>query len=86
MPGGDSPKPGAQPRKSGGEREEQLLRNRKAIARLVPEPATRDALEVFGDLFRTLDDGAADALVEAIKRGRKGKGGALEELRDPWAF
>jgi antitoxin (DNA-binding transcriptional repressor) of toxin-antitoxin stability system len=29
-----------------------LVRNRKQVARLVPEAAPQDALEVFGDLYR----------------------------------
>ena len=63
-----------------------LVRNHRAIARLVPEPPAQTALEVFGDLFRTLDDGTADALAAAVSRVRKQKRGTLRELRDPWAF
>jgi hypothetical protein len=44
-----------------------------------------DALEVLGDLYRTLDDDTADALAKAMKAGRKSKRGTLEELRNPWA-
>ncbi len=62
-----------------------LVRNRKAIARLVPEPPARNAIEVLGDLYRTLDDPTADALAEAIGAARQGRGGSLKELRDPWA-
>ena len=62
-----------------------LVRNHKPIARLVPEPPAQDALEVLGDLFRTLDDATAEALVEAIGRGRKANHGTLNELRNPWA-
>ncbi|MBI3516577.1 MAG: type II toxin-antitoxin system Phd/YefM family antitoxin [Proteobacteria bacterium] len=62
-----------------------LVRNNKPIARLVPEPPAQTALEVLGDLYRTLDDETADRLVSAIKRGRRGKRGTLGELRDPWA-
>ena len=29
---------------------------------------------------------AADALIEAIKSGKKAEHGRLDELRDPWAF
>ncbi len=61
-----------------------LVRNQKTIARLVPESSEQNALEVFGDLYRTLDDQTAEALIEAIRRKRKGKGGALSELRNPW--
>ena len=61
-----------------------LVRNQKPIARLVPEPAAQNAIEIFGDLYRTLDDKTADALVEAIGRAKKGKGKTLRELRNPW--
>ncbi|MGV3658581.1 MAG: type II toxin-antitoxin system Phd/YefM family antitoxin [Prosthecobacter sp.] len=62
-----------------------LVRNNKAVARLVPEPQAQTALEVLGDLYRTLDDDTADALTKAIDAGRKGKRGTLDELRNPWA-
>lgn len=71
----------------GVEREQEeivLVRNRRPIARLVPEPPARNALEVLGDLYRTLDDGTADALAAAIQGANKGKRGTLGELRDPW--
>jgi antitoxin (DNA-binding transcriptional repressor) of toxin-antitoxin stability system len=60
-----------------------LVRNRRRIARLVPEPPARGALEVLGDLYRTLDDETADALSKAIGRSRK-KAATLRELRNPW--
>jgi prevent-host-death family protein len=62
-----------------------LVRNNKPVARLVPEPAAQNALEVLGDLYRTLDDDTAEALSEAIRSGRKTKRGTLKELRNPWA-
>lgn len=62
-----------------------LMRNNKAVARLVPEPQAQNALEVFGDLYHTLDHETADALSEAINGGRQGKQGTLDELRNPWA-
>lgn len=62
-----------------------LLRNHRAIARLVPEPPALTALEVLGDLYRTLDDATADSLVKAINTSRKGRRGTLSELRNPWA-
>ena len=62
-----------------------LVRNRCQIARLVPEPPARNALEVLGNLYRTLDEGTADALVAAIDGAKKGRRGAHDELRDPWA-
>ena len=61
-----------------------LVRNRKTIARLVPEPPAQDAIGVLGDLYRTLDDKTAGALVKAIGRARKKKGKTLNELRNPW--
>lgn len=61
-----------------------LMRNQKAIARLVPESPAQNAIEVLGDLYRTLDDKAADALVKAIGRANKGKGKTLNALRNPW--
>ena len=62
-----------------------LVRNRRQIARLVPEPPARNALEVLGDLYRTLDEGTAAALAAAIGGPKKGRRGTLDELRDPWA-
>ena len=62
-----------------------LMRNHKAIARLVPEPQAQNALAVLGDLYRTLDDDTADALAKAINTSKKTKRGTLSELRDPWA-
>jgi len=61
-----------------------LVRNQKPIARLVPESAAQNALEVLGDLYRTLDDKTADALVQAIRLAKKGKGHTLNALRNPW--
>ena len=60
-----------------------LVRNHKPIARLVPEPQAQNALEVLGDLYRTLDDNTADALAQAIGSGKKTKRGTLNELRNP---
>ncbi len=62
-----------------------LVRNHRAIARLVPEPPAQTALEVLGDLYRTLDDTTASALAAAVGDARKSKRGRLKELRDPWA-
>jgi antitoxin (DNA-binding transcriptional repressor) of toxin-antitoxin stability system len=61
-----------------------LVRNARVVARLVPEAARLDALEVFGDLFRTLDDETADALSAAVRARRKGRRGRVSELRNPW--
>ena len=62
-----------------------LVRNQRQIARLVPEAPRQEALEVFGDLHRTLDDETADALSAAIRSSRKGRRGRVSELRNPWA-
>jgi len=70
------------------EREQEevvLVRNHRHVARLVPEPPAQNALEVLGDLYRTLDEETAGALVEAITRTRKGKQATLNGLRNPWA-
>jgi prevent-host-death family protein len=62
-----------------------LVRNHRHIARLVPEAPRQDALSVFGDLYRTLDDQTAEALSAAIASHRKGRRARVSELRDPWA-
>ena len=55
------------------------------VARLIPEAPRQDALEVFGELYRTIDDETADALSAAIAAHRKSRRGRVNELRDPWA-
>lgn len=50
-----------------------LVRNRRQVARLVPEAPRQDALEVFGDLYRTIDADTADALSAAIAVQRKSR-------------
>jgi prevent-host-death family protein len=62
-----------------------LVRNQRRIARLVPEAPHQDALSVFGDLYRTLNDETANALSAAIASHRKRRRGRVSELRDPWA-
>jgi PHD/YefM family antitoxin component YafN of YafNO toxin-antitoxin module len=62
-----------------------LVRNQRHVARLVPEADRQDALSVFGDLYRTLGDETAEALLAAIASQRKGRRGRVAELRDPWA-
>jgi antitoxin (DNA-binding transcriptional repressor) of toxin-antitoxin stability system len=68
-----------------GQEEIVLVRNRKQVARLVPESPCQNALEVFGDLYRTLDDRTADALSAAVSGVRKRPGGRVSELKNPWA-
>jgi len=62
-----------------------LVRNQKQVARLIPETAPQNALEVFGDLYRTLDDETAEALSSALSDSRKKPRGRVSELRNPWA-
>jgi antitoxin (DNA-binding transcriptional repressor) of toxin-antitoxin stability system len=62
-----------------------LVRNQRHVARLVPEAPQQDALSVFGDLYRTLDDETADALSSALMSMRKRRRGRVSELRNPWA-
>ena len=62
-----------------------LVRNQRQVARLVPEAPRHDALSVFGDLYRRLDDDTAKALSAAIASNRKGRRGRVSELRDSWA-
>ena len=61
-----------------------LVRNHQRIVRLVPEPPEQNALQVLGDLYRTLDDETAQAPSEAVKQARNGKGATLGSLRNPW--
>lgn len=68
-----------------GQQEVLLMRNARHVARLVPETPEQNALEVFGNLHRTLDDDAAEALSAALTATRKGKRGRVSELRNPWA-
>ena len=60
-----------------------LIRNRKQVARLVPEAPYQNALEVFGDLYRTLDEKSADALSTAVSALRRSRRGRLSEVRSP---
>ena len=62
-----------------------LVRNQRHVARLVPEAPRQDALSVFGDLYRTIDDETAEALSAAMASRRKSRRGRVAELRDPWA-
>lgn len=70
------------------ERDQQevvLVRNKRSIARLIPEPQGQNALEMLGDLYRKLDDPTAESLSKAIAKGRSSEAGTLAELKDPWA-
>jgi len=50
-----------------------LMRNGKPVARLIPESPSQDALEVFGNLHRTLDKKTARALSTAISINQKSR-------------
>ena len=63
-----------------------LTRNKLTIARLVPEFRSQNALEVLGNLYRTLDDESAESLSKAVNSARNAKGGTLRSLKSPWAF
>jgi antitoxin (DNA-binding transcriptional repressor) of toxin-antitoxin stability system len=60
-----------------------LIRNRKQVARLVPEAPHQNALEVFGNLYGTLDEKSADALSTAVSALRRSRRGRLSEVRHP---
>ena len=62
-----------------------LVRNHRPVARLIPEPPAQTALEVLGDLYRTLDDKTADALVKSIDDTRKTGKRTVKDLPNPWA-
>ncbi len=62
-----------------------VVRARRTVARIVPEPPVQNALDVLGDLYRTLDDETAESLTQAVQAAKRGKTGTLSELRDPWA-
>lgn len=56
-----------------GQEEIILTRNGKVIARLIPEIPPQNALEVFADLYRTLDEKTADALSANLVKARKNR-------------
>ncbi len=62
-----------------------VMRNARQVARLVPEAPAQNAMEVFGDLYRTLDEKAGAALAKMLAAHRKNKRGRVSELRNPWA-
>ena len=64
-------------------REEYLVeRGRRAVARIVPTPGEMTAEQAMADLYRTLDDRAAETWLED---SRKGADSLNDDLRDPWA-
>lgn len=61
-----------------------LVRNRRQVARLVPE-LRQNALEVFGDLAGSLDEKTAEVLSKSIRTSRENRAARLNGLRNPWA-
>lgn len=61
-----------------------VVKNRRRIARLVPEPSAQTAAEILGDLHGILDEQTGRALAEAVKRNRARGKHTLKELRNPW--
>ena len=59
-----------------------LLRDNHHVARIVPEKSGQTALEVMGDLYRTLEADAAEAWENKIQQRRAN--GRLGELRQTW--
>jgi antitoxin (DNA-binding transcriptional repressor) of toxin-antitoxin stability system len=62
-----------------------LVRNRRQIARLIPEPSAKTAREALDDICGKLDEETAESLVKAIGRARNGKNTRVDGLSDPWA-
>src|SRR5262249_19125035 len=61
-----------------------LVRNRRQVARLVPEAPYQNALEAFGDPHQTLDEKSADALSVAVRALRRSRRGRLSEVGNPF--
>lgn len=63
-----------------------VTRQRRRVARIVPEPRPADALQVFGDLYGVLGERAGAALANGLTAARKGgrRRQSLLELRNPW--
>jgi len=61
-----------------------IVRNQRSVATVIPGTVHMTAMEAFGDLYRTLDDAAADTWLEDIRRADDSVDGLLSH-RDPWA-
>ena len=59
-----------------------VVRDRHQVARIVPEPDSQTALQVFADLYQSLDTPSAEAWSENIALLRQQ--GTLDELRHSW--
>lgn len=56
-----------------------LVRNKRPVARLIPQPSGQGALDVMADVFATIGEGAAASWLEEARSGSSGSG-----MRDPW--
>jgi antitoxin (DNA-binding transcriptional repressor) of toxin-antitoxin stability system len=67
--------------------EVMVTRNRRRVARILPEPPPATALEIFDDLHGVLGERAGAVLAGKLAAVRNGKRhqGKLRELRNPWA-
>lgn len=61
-----------------------IVRNQRSVATVIPGTVHMTAMEAFGDLYRTLDDEAAETWLEDIRRADDSFDGLLSD-RDPWA-
>ncbi len=59
-----------------------VLRNNAPIAKLVPGAQRMNAIEVLGDLHRTIDDAEGAAWIEDMQPADHL---LVKETRDPWA-
>lgn len=66
---------------NGGE-EIMVLRNNNPVAKLIPGASRMNAIEVLGDLYRTLDDVEGGAWIEDMAPSDHL---LVRETRDPWA-
>jgi antitoxin (DNA-binding transcriptional repressor) of toxin-antitoxin stability system len=62
-----------------------LVRDKKAVARIIPEPTRANALMVFGDIHGILGKKGGLSLAKAVRRIRRRKNQKLNALRNPWA-
>jgi hypothetical protein len=56
-----------------------------SVERRQAEIVLVDALEVFRDLYQTIDDHTAEASSAAVSSVRKRRRGRVSELTNPWA-
>ncbi|MCI0541897.1 MAG: type II toxin-antitoxin system Phd/YefM family antitoxin [Verrucomicrobiales bacterium] len=64
-----------------------VTRDRRPVARIVPETQGLSAAEMFGDLHGVLGEAAGATLARKLLEVRNGKRrrDTLRELRNPWA-